>query len=239
MDLLCVPSHVRSGHTANGGTVVLDIRSGCWYSFNDAAQTLWEELCRTGDFDLAVRGMQEGCSTDLRQRIKDDAHGLLADLLDRGLVVKTSKVRPNPTGSSQPTPRSVSAEDLAGRARHRGARTAFVVALVLTMLPFRWALWFVDTGKRRWCRADATEADLARAVVATERAARRYPGRAACLELSLAAVVAACFARRRVDWVIGVADDPYRFHAWAEVKGVAVLNAPDPEFSDYRCVLKR
>jgi hypothetical protein len=59
------------------------------------------------------------------------------------------------------------------------------------------------------------------------RAACWYPGRAACLERSLAAVLLAIAVRRRLDWCLGAVPDPYRFHAWVAVAGTPVTAADD------------
>lgn len=44
-----------------------------------------------------------------------------------------------------------------------------------------------------------------------------FPGRTACLELSLAFVLFALMKRRSSTWCVGVATDPIRAHAWVEV----------------------
>ena len=56
---------------------------------------------------------------------------------------------------------------------------------------------------------------------------RWYPGRIACLELSLAAVLAEARSGRSVDLCIGTAPDPRRYHAWPEVAGVPIQTPRD------------
>ncbi|MFC8794980.1 lasso peptide biosynthesis B2 protein [Streptomyces cinereoruber] len=54
---------------------------------------------------------------------------------------------------------------------------------------------------------------------AVRHAARWWPGRAACMETSLGAVLAAALLGRRLDWCLGArfAPPPVEYHAWAEL----------------------
>lgn len=109
-----------------------------------------------------------------------------------------------------------------------GLALYFLIAacLIVRCSPFRAQLWLVRATRRRWCRRPAEPGQAAAVVAAVGWAVRRYPGRAACLEQSLAAVLLAAARRRRLDWCLGAAADPYRFHAWVELDGEPVL-APD------------
>ncbi|QEV11463.1 lasso peptide biosynthesis B2 protein [Streptomyces fradiae ATCC 10745 = DSM 40063] len=49
-----------------------------------------------------------------------------------------------------------------------------------------------------------------------------WPGRVACMEISLATVIAAALTGRRARWVLGARFRPDAAHAWAEVPGHAV-----------------
>jgi hypothetical protein len=77
-----------------------------------------------------------------------------------------------------------------------------------------------------------------RIVEAVHLAGRWYPGRAACLERSLAAVLMAIAVRRRLDWCLGSVPDPYRFHAWVAVDGEPVAATDDdPALDQWDLVL--
>jgi Transglutaminase-like superfamily len=60
-----------------------------------------------------------------------------------------------------------------------------------------------------------SEAEIAWASV--RKSSFYFPGRTACLELSLAFVLFALMRRRSSTWCVGVATDPIRSHAWVEV----------------------
>ena len=68
--------------------------------------------------------------------------------------------------------------------------------------------------------AELREADAA--LQAVRWTAQFVPARMACLEESVAAMVALSVAGRRADWRHGVASDPVRMHAWIEVGGQPV-----------------
>jgi hypothetical protein len=109
-----------------------------------------------------------------------------------------------------------------------------LACLLIRFCGFRAALWLVRLtrgGRSRfaWCRRPASEPEAEAVIGAVAWAARRYPGRAACLEQSLAAVLLVAAGRRRLDWCLGAATDPYRFHAWVEAAGRPVQSPADQQ----------
>lgn len=237
---LHIPDHVHYRVADHGGSVLLNVRSGQWHAMNPAANTMWQAWCRTGDFDAAVQAVATDYPHTSSDRIRDDAQQLASALATRGLVVLGRE-----TGSPK-VPRHerdrhgepvLAVTAAPGLRRRPVATVAFGIALLLLKLPFSTIVRVISGTRARWCRQTATTTQVAAAVIEVQRAARWYPGRAACLELSLATVVAMTLLRRRVDWVIGVADDPYRFHAWVETDGVPVIDGSNTEFNVFRRVL--
>ncbi|MFD6619559.1 lasso peptide biosynthesis B2 protein [Streptomyces albidoflavus] len=117
------------------------------------------------------------------------------------------------------------------------ALAALLGALLLIRLPLRTVSGTVSWTARTWCRREATPEQAATSLAAVRRAARWYPGRAACLELSLATFAVLALAGRRVVWCIGTADDPYRFHAWVEAQGIAIASPDEYGTTEFRRVL--
>ncbi len=105
---------------------------------------------------------------------------------------------------------------------------AFAVAVVLLRLPFRWLICIIATIKRR-CQRSATLAEAQTAVAAVRKAGRWFPGRAACLENSLAAVLAAAARGHVVDWCIGARLAPYASHAGVETEEGTVSEPVNPD----------
>jgi len=105
---------------------------------------------------------------------------------------------------------------------------AFAAAVVLLRLPFGRLTRIVARVKRR-CRRAATPAEAETAVAAARAAGRWFPGRAACLENSLAAVLAAAARGQGVDWCIGARFAPFASHAWIETDGHPVGESANPD----------
>ncbi|MER6784230.1 lasso peptide biosynthesis B2 protein [Streptomyces sp. NPDC000658] len=196
------------------------------------------------------------------RRLADDliSRGLLS--ADRpqfqpGPPPTTAKPRPSASGASaehgEPSPqdsptaatRMMAAAPIGHsdtRRRHNLAATAagllgLLVALFLIRLPFSALVHMVDWIARGWCRREATSQEAAATLAAVRAAAAYYPGRAACLEESLATLAALAFRGRRAVWCIGTADDPFRFHAWVEAQGVRVIATGEYDEADFRRVL--
>lgn len=69
----------------------------------------------------------------------------------------------------------------------------------------------------RWLRPRSVDAVLAeRALAGVRWAAAAWPGRAACLEESVATKLALLARRRRVTWYLGVRTQPTTLHAWTQ-----------------------
>ncbi|MGA5497679.1 lasso peptide biosynthesis B2 protein [Streptomyces cinereoruber] len=107
----------------------------------------------------------------------------------------------------------------AGTVLERAAATvALALALVLLRLPFRHTARAARLA-RRVGRRPLGPASAEALVGAVRHAARWWPGRAACMETSLGAVLAAALLGRRLDWCLGArfAPPPVEYHAWAEL----------------------
>lgn len=100
------------------------------------------------------------------------------------------------------------------------AAAGLALALVLLRLPFRYTVCAARAARHLGRRplAPARAEDL---VAAVRHAGRRWPGRVACLETSLGAVLAAALLGRRLHWCLGVrfSPPPVEYHAWADLPG--------------------
>jgi hypothetical protein len=106
--------------------------------------------------------------------------------------------------------------------------TAFTVALVLLRCFSLRATFTAVRTLKRLVRRPATLAEAERAQASQAWAARFFPGRAACLEVSLAAFLATLLRGRAVDWCIGCRLGPAESHAWIEAGGHAVGEPAGP-----------
>ncbi|WP_433265202.1 lasso peptide biosynthesis B2 protein [Actinosynnema sp. CS-041913] len=221
-----VPGHLHAASTASGATFLLNARSGRWHVLNPVATALWRELGRVGDVERVLdaaanrypRPTSEFFRLDARRAVEDmAARGLVA--AGRGAAQDRSPGREHPSGLL--TTEHVRATP--GIRAHAG----LLIALVLLRLPFHLTLRAVAALTSRWCSRTATVDEVVSAVAEVDAVADRHLGRAACLERSLATVIAAALARRRLRWVFGAAEDPCRFHAWIECDGIMVGRTPE------------
>ncbi|MBW1603401.1 lasso peptide biosynthesis B2 protein [Streptomyces sp. JJ66] len=100
------------------------------------------------------------------------------------------------------------------------AAFGFALALVLLRLPFRHTVRATCLA-RRVGRRPLASARAEALVGAVRHTARWWPGRAACMETSLGAVLAAALLGRRLTWHLGArfAPPPVEYHAWVELPG--------------------
>jgi hypothetical protein len=218
---LQVAGHVRHQVEDHGGVLVLDTAAGCWLALNPTAGEFWRSWDGGADFEEAVAYVAAGHPDVPQALVRADAERLLDELFSLGLIeaVPLTAGRLAGTGMAE---QAQSAGAGLGWPRVCVATIFLLVAALLVMCSFRLSYLLVRATRRKWCRQPTTPSQARATVIAVSRAARHYPGRAACLEQSLAAVLLAAASRRRLDWCLGSATDPYRFHAWVEVAGQAV-----------------
>ncbi|MFG2635652.1 lasso peptide biosynthesis B2 protein [Streptomyces sp. NPDC048362] len=188
----------------------------------------------TGEPPASSYGILDDTRVDVPHRAVDAARSGV-DLRLGGVDVRLGGVAPtsvrvgaevtmaaDPEPRSSPTGRPPTRHDLVA------GLLGLLLALLLIRLPFRTLLRVVDWTERRWCRREATVEHGEAALGAVRRAAALYPGRAACLEDSLASLMTLALRGRRAVWCIGTAVDPCRFHAWIETRGIPIT-APDEQ----------
>jgi hypothetical protein len=250
-----VSPHIHYRSYEPGSVVILDADAGEWVVLNELAGELWRNWVAGAGTDEVLRTVAARHPGIPPDDIRADARHLHDDLVRRRYfraatpaVSAGAKRPPGPGDDPLPAGRSVGAAMAAppadparrgpGWLRSLLALLFLALAHLLLRLSFRRSLALVRRSRRSWCR-DALRPDGAsRTVDAVQAAARWYPGRAACLEQSLAAVLLALVARRRLDWCLGSAPDPYRFHAWVAVDGKPVERADDdPTLDQYDLIL--
>ncbi|MFF2026707.1 lasso peptide biosynthesis B2 protein [Streptomyces sp. NPDC058171] len=118
------------------------------------------------------------------------------------------------------------------------AAAGLVLALVLLRLPFRHTVRTVRWARRAGCRPLAPARATA-LVEAVRHAGHLWPGRAACMETSLGAVLAAALLGQRLDWCLGArfAPPPVEYHAWAELPGHGPIGEYTEAGWDHRTAL--
>lgn len=233
--MFSVPDIVHAAPDGNGDLVLINQATGRWHKLNRTGSALYDVLRAGADLEQAVTALTERHPDIPADRIRADVERLVATLVERGLLVLADDTRRSASSVLMTAPDA----GRAPRVRHRVmAVVAFTLALVLLRLPFRVTTPVVARLRGRLGRRQATESEALAALAAAYWVSRSYPGRAACLEVSLTAVLTAALRGLRVDWCFGTAVDPQTFHAWIEVDGVPVTDASeDPIPPTYRRVL--
>ncbi|WP_061291731.1 lasso peptide biosynthesis B2 protein [Herbidospora cretacea] len=206
------------------GLVLVDVRSGECHVLNPPGLMTWSVLSTGGSRDDAVTALASRYPAVPGDRLRADVDTLLNDLRQAGLVPGGV----GPASSHGPGPVAV---PMAAEAPCRpGVKAAgfLVVAALLLLLPFKVAHRVASVAGRGRRPLDPMRAR--RMVAEVSRAAGWFPGRAACLQISLATVLWAGFLGRRADWCFGVLPDPYTFHAWIEADGERVTTGDEPSY---------
>lgn len=203
------------------GVALLDMRSGRgrWKFLDPVGAQLWCDVAAGRSPHQAVDRVTEfwtARGVDAGQ-VRADLSALSATLYERGLFLP---------GWRRPQEAAVRVR-FAGRARAGVLRrlvggVALGTALVLLrLLPIRLVVATARMAGRLPARL-AGEEEAEAMFDAVQWAARCWPGRAACLEESLAAHLGLLLTGRRAHWHLGVRFTPQGAHAWITAAGSVI-----------------
>ncbi|MFE0190720.1 lasso peptide biosynthesis B2 protein [Streptomyces sp. NPDC058989] len=219
-----VTAKVYTARLPGGGAAVMDTRTGrgLWRHLNPTAASLWHQLAEGTPLneaadDLTTRFVNQGADRDT---VRADLAALTRQLRDLDLLTARS-VPPPRTAVLRIRP--VLPVDAPLALADRAAATlAMAAALVLLRCtPIRISIAVA----RAVARIPASPATTERAdhlFAAVRRTHSLWPGRAACLEESLACYLAARLRGHRITWVIGARTSPAAAHAWNEAGGEVI-----------------
>jgi hypothetical protein len=210
-------------------TILLDLRRERYFGLDEVSTRIWALLMEGVDVPGIVARLGEEYDAP-RERLDEDVTEILRRLVGLGVIVPA---RGQQIGEREgPSPRSL--DSLAPRGSLRapsGLRCALVLVgatLALRVLGLRRSL--VLARQLSW-RAPAAESPtpkfLAGVVRKVDTAAAFFPGRAMCLEQSLALYLCLHRAGVAVDFRIGVQPYPFTAHAWVEYRGAPVGESQD------------
>ncbi|MFD3997153.1 lasso peptide biosynthesis B2 protein [Streptomyces sp. NPDC058583] len=207
--------------TTSHGTAVLDIRKGRgrWLHLDPISTGLWLALAAgvpspSAVDDLVTQWADRGVDPG---RVRADLTGV-ADGLNQAEL----------TGDAQHTaaPEQAVIVQFAGEAHLRRHRAAAAAGLALSLVLLRGAPIRLTVAAARVLgrlpRQPATAEEAGAVHAAVRRAANWWPGRAACLEESLATFIACAAVGRRVHWALGASFFPQGAHAWTEAAGTVI-----------------
>jgi hypothetical protein len=201
--------------TSTAGIALMDVRigRGQWRFLEPIGAELWQTITdgtTPADAIEKLTGHWAARGADPRQ-VRTDLTALVDELERADLLHST----PSTVHHEHPEVRFAAPVPTGVLQRLAGHAGLLLALLLLRLLPIRAAIATARFATRLPGRpATPEEAEAAHAAVG--RAARWWPGRAACLEESLATYFAAAFTGRRVSWAVGARFTPQGAHAWVE-----------------------
>lgn len=232
--------------TRLNGAIALNVASGTFHRLNMDATQVVMALSAGGNIDEALTLLSQRYPAVERKSLQAEVSGLIRQLESQGLLVEGGASFSIMEGSEEVTgalPVTMTRQGLEiPKVKKRDyvlAMGGFAMALALRPLSFARQVDVLTKLHQRWCRKSANVVEVERTLAAAHRISAVYLGRAACLELSLATVLAAALKRQKVDLVLGARTEPDSFHAWPEVGGVPIRTAADEQIvGAYQPILK-
>jgi hypothetical protein len=193
-------------------TILLDLRTERYLGLDEVGTAVWALVADAGEDGVALPGIVEMLSTefDVPQAVLEHDVGALLDRLRReGLI---EGLAPAAMASALKVPSGL-----------RCALTLVFAVLALRALGLRRSLAMARRlGRRVPALFVPTQEYLAGVVRKVDTAAAFFPGRALCLEQSLALYVVLRWTGVGVRFVLGVQPHPFEAHAWVEHQGAPV-----------------
>ncbi|MET8813992.1 lasso peptide biosynthesis B2 protein [Streptomyces sp. NPDC004549] len=203
-----VPPGVHRARLGGGAVAVLVVRSGTWQWMNEATERIWSAALSGTVDELAERMRADGFPGDVEAIITR----VVEQLKQAGLLTASGRgARTLPP--AMPAVTAVAAPCVRpGRVVRALARVGLVLALGVMRLPMRARMRLLNCLRVLPPAPPAVAASVAAAVPLVRPS--WWPGRIACLEVSLATVLAIALCGRRAHWVLGARRMPNEAHAW-------------------------
>ncbi|MFC4508473.1 MULTISPECIES: lasso peptide biosynthesis B2 protein [Streptomyces] len=224
--MMRVPSGVHRAGLGEDAAAVLNARTGTWQWMNTATERIWSAALGETLPQLVQEMRAEGTPGNVETIVI----GIVESLKQAGLLTDSgpgSAALPPPMPAVT-APATPGAEP--GWAARVLARLGLVLALGMMRLPMRSRMRLLGCLRFLPPVSHAVAASAAAAVPVIRPA--WWPGRIACLEVSLATVLTIALRGRRAHWIIGARRLPNEAHAWVWTDhgafGLTGLDADDP-----------
>ena len=207
-------------------TILLDMRRERYYSLNEVGTRVWALVASGADTPGIVARLAEEFDAPVEQ-IGADVGRLLRHLAQLRMLVAAEATGTAPPVASPPHVDRPSGP-LLPVSSLGSALVLIAVTVGLRLLGLRRSLALASRYSRRAPAAETPSPDLLAGVVRkVDTAAAFFPGRALCLEQSLALYV--CLRRAGVPVALRLGVQPYPFaaHAWVEYQGDLIGDTHD------------
>lgn len=231
-----IPDNVSLLIDRNGCAVLLNGATGRWHALNTTGTEILMALHSGQTINEVIIAFTANHPAIPVAQVAMDVDKIVSALLEHGLLVVGAPRLRLPAAidmAISTIPDHIRVRD------HLAVATALPVALLLLSLPFRFAVGTVRLVKKHWTATPANKDEVLAVIGACHAAARYYPGRFACLQVSLTCVLALALRRRAAGWVFGASTDPLSFHSWVEIDGEPIVHPLDePVTSCYEAVFR-
>jgi hypothetical protein len=209
--------------------ILLDLRQERYYSLNEVGTRVWSLLAEGAETPTIVARLADEYDAS-GDRIELDVTSLVTHLTNLEMLVaaETQGQAPPPVVSTG----RATLSSPCGSLRPVSALVCTVVLIAVTialrLLGLRQSLGLASRFTRWAPAAESPSSDFLAAIVKqVDTAAAFFPGRALCLEQSLALFVCLRRAGVPVELRIGVQPYPFAAHAWVEYQGNLVGDTHD------------
>jgi hypothetical protein len=201
------------------GAVLLHLRTSQFLFLNPVASIFWQRVSQGDSLEAAVEYIARQYSITA-ERVRADLELTVKQLKAHGMLIK-------PPLPSPPRPNW----------HYRAAGTLGLLgALIMIQLPMGVMIKLARLARYR--RREPVKLEPTRRIAkAAQQAGRFYPGRVACLELSLAALIGGAILNAAPEWRLGAAFGQVYFHAWTEVNGELVED-PEPDKPAFQALIQ-
>jgi hypothetical protein len=219
------------GATRQGGeSVLLDVVHGKYHTLNEVGTRIWELLATPTTVAAIVRRVCTEYDIDGPEadRVASDVSALIRQLRKSGLL-QSGESHTSGGASTANARRPVQARrTLEVPSTFMSGMLIVLVRCALKTAGYVWtARWIMDRVERVPVTDGHDDATVAAVEYRIAMGAAFFPGRAACLERSLALY---CYLRSRgvaVEYRLGARLYPFAAHAWIEYRGVPINDVPE------------
>ena len=220
-----VPPTVHVKHGDRGDMVLLNTHTGQWHLLNATGRVVFDELRRSGDLSSALAELESRFPVVTADVLRTDVDRLIVELVERDLLRLARRAGGVPIALPERGSSKTS------RGERALAAVGLLASVVLLRFPLRWSIVLVLRLKRNLARRPATVPEGSAVLRGVHAVSRWFPGRVACMELSLTTVLIGAVRGIGLDWCFGHSRDPLTFHSWVETQGVVVQHDDDEPVS--------
>ncbi len=218
----------------NGGAVVVNMQASEYQRIKPFALRILQAL-HDGESVSAAYDRLAGIYEDVpRDVLEDKAEACIRDLIRTGILSEGSSEYALLEGNmhqvvvppAQMIPEADHTLDVRLR-DYAAALGGLTLGHLLKRKSFGQQVKLLDAIRAKLAKRPSTPEEATKLLAAAHRLSRAHLGKVACVELSMATVLASALRRRQASMVLAVRSDPDSFHAWPQVGDTPIRTEAD------------